>query len=463
MPAKRKPRSSAQILKRSLGRDKTLLDSLPLDKVDFKQNEAPALDGGYHEHILHLGHILNESGVRHELFAYLTLSTEQEVLPEIHYYGCDPSDKLLRSFKAQDVVAKGSIREEFRLGLKTAHEFSTLLKSCFFLSTCGATLSEDVHFTSTFLSVLRRVCRRYQDDNADDAGESPSVQYPPLEKRASIQTPLAVQPSARKSEQHGLFNPRFDALYAQPVLSSSPFGTPTAISSVASHQPGGSANNTNAVSAGDGTPPSAPAAMRDTAARIRNKLEHETSRGFTTHSFERTPSASLNHPQPRSLQAPVCPQMSITNTPVPMPEPTASQTKLEKVLILHQDMQDVQEEINNAQANIATVNGEWHRRRADLASYIDQDVARRHEEEYTALKAQHKEEVVKLKAQYADVKRDHGHAVHVLEQGLKAKIQKRDGLQRELAAKQQGITTEEMLQAYLAQNSAKKRKRDDST
>lgn len=146
-----------------------------------------------------------------------------------------------------------------------------------------------------------------------------------------------------------------------------------------------------------------------------------------------------------------------------MPEPTASQTKLEKVLILHQDMQDVQEEINNAQANIATVNGEWHRRRADLASYIDQDVARRHEEEYTALKAQHKEEVVKLKAQYADVKRDHGHAVHVLEQGLKAKIQKRDGLQRELAAKQQGITTEEMLQAYLAQNSAKKRKRDDST
>lgn len=137
-----------------------------------------------------------------------------------------------------------------------------------------------------------------------------------------------------------------------------------------------------------------------------------------------------------------------------MPEPTASQTKLEKVLILHQDMQDVQEEINNAQANIATVNGEWHRRRADLASYIDQDVARRHEEEYTALKAQHKEEVVK---------RDHGHAVHVLEQGLKAKIQKRDGLQRELAAKQQGITTEEVLQAYLAQNSAEKRKREDST
>lgn len=159
MPAKRKPRSSAQILKRSLGRDKTLLDSLPLDKVDFKQNEAPALDGGYHEHILHLGHILNESGVRHELFAYLTLSTEQEVLPEIHYYGCDPSDKLLRSFKAQDVVAKGSIREEFRLGLKTAHEFSTLLKVGAHHASMASQLTDGVSHVSSSVHVVPH-CQR---------------------------------------------------------------------------------------------------------------------------------------------------------------------------------------------------------------------------------------------------------------------------------------------------------------
>ncbi|KAH7401962.1 hypothetical protein DE146DRAFT_787705 [Phaeosphaeria sp. MPI-PUGE-AT-0046c] len=459
MSAKRKPRTSAQILKHSFGRNKAFLDALPLDKLEFTQNEAPELDGCYNEHILRLGHILDESDVRHELFAYLTISGVNEVLPEIHFFGAPPSDQMVRSFKASSVVAKASIREEFRPGLRTTHEFSTLLKACFFLH--GVTLSRDVVFTASFSASLRRVCRRYQGDSPAKTSRLPSVQDQSLNKRVSFAPPLAVKASARKSEQRSLSNPRFDALYFQPSSSLPPLGTPLATLLAASHQPEGNATNANAGYAEIGAAPSAPLAMRHVAARIRDKTDHVTSRGFSKVSLEGTPSTSHDHVRPRSLQAPVMPQLSMTKTSMSTSEPKAAQTRLNEVLVLHQKKQEVEMEINNAKAHITTISEEWSLRREELVTHINFDVTKRHEEERAALKAQQEKEVAKLNAGYADKKRNHLHAVHVLEQAQKAKIQELEGLERALAAKTQDITTEEALEALFAQNSVRKRKRED--
>jgi hypothetical protein len=140
---------------------------------------------------------------------------------------------------------------------------------------------------------------------------------------------------------------------------------------------------------------------------------------------------------------------------------------LNAFLETHNKIQKVEHSINNIKSDISKVEGIYHQRRVALAKHIDVDVARRHEEDrrrlLVELAARQKKEVEDLKKTYAEVKKEQERETNTLRQQEQSKLADVEALRRDLDQKREGLSKEQLLAFFVAQQSTNtKRKREGS-
>jgi hypothetical protein len=122
------PKTPLDLLKRALGRkDATLLDFIPLNKVDYVEYQDPKCDNLL-SHKIRIGSILDKDGTSQTLWAYMTREARKEGLPELYFYGSHPALGDFCSWTSNVVVANAELREEFQFWSKKRSILPIVLK-----------------------------------------------------------------------------------------------------------------------------------------------------------------------------------------------------------------------------------------------------------------------------------------------------------------------------------------------
>jgi hypothetical protein len=152
------------------------------------------------------------------------------------------------------------------------------------------------------------------------------------------------------------------------------------------------------------------------------------------------------------------------------PTGPASMKVLDAFLGVNNEIQEIEDEITSIRSEVSITNGAFMKRRTALAHHIDVEVTKRHSKEREEQRRLYDEFVVKqrkemddLKQKYANLKSEQAHATEELRQQQQTKMARLEELRRGLERKREGLSKEQLLDFFVAQQERlKKRKREDS-
>lgn len=136
---------------------------------------------------------------------------------------------------------------------------------------------------------------------------------------------------------------------------------------------------------------------------------------------------------------------------------------LDVYLALHTDSQELDNTIDTFSSDITQTTGLYHKRRLDMCNYIDNQLPKAHSKAIQALRASQAEEVSELKTKYAELKKEREDRANALKHQRSNYLARKKELRRELAARREEISKDDILDVWIAQHGANKRKRRDST
>jgi hypothetical protein len=150
------------------------------------------------------------------------------------------------------------------------------------------------------------------------------------------------------------------------------------------------------------------------------------------------------------------------------PTAMASLRSLDEYLAVHTENEELDTELASIQGDIEEITGTYLKRQSEMWHDIDKELPRKHSKAIAyaiaELKARQSEEASVLKAKYAVLKQEQEKETNALKQRQAERLARKEALSRELAERADGISKTDLLDAFIAQSSAnKKRKRREST
>ncbi|KAF1915650.1 hypothetical protein BDU57DRAFT_577441 [Ampelomyces quisqualis] len=153
------PMTILEMLKKILDEDEPLSENLPdnlVHEIDVK--DTPAQHGSQR---IRFGRIEKSSGANTEIYAYMSTSSRQRDIPEIHFYSRQPYGSLKRC-RLEDVIMKGELDDEL-LALKGASSPAILvLLQCLFIFE-GIALPLESAISARFIFDARNICYRFKN------------------------------------------------------------------------------------------------------------------------------------------------------------------------------------------------------------------------------------------------------------------------------------------------------------
>jgi hypothetical protein len=152
-----------------------------------------------------------------------------------------------------------------------------------------------------------------------------------------------------------------------------------------------------------------------------------------------------------------------SNVTFQIPRGPSSLHALDHFLETFDKIQKAEDDLNNIKSNMLRVKGAYVQQRTAMAKHIDVEVLNRHKEESRELRAKQCREVRDLKQKYAEVKEEQEQKTNAILQQEQMKLAELQVLRRDLDQKGEGLSKDQLLDHFVAQNSTTpKRKRNDS-
>lgn len=126
---------------------------------------------------------------------------------------------------------------------------------------------------------------------------------------------------------------------------------------------------------------------------------------------------------------------------------------------LHTESEELDNTIDTVSSDMKQTTGLYHKRRLDMCNYIDKELPKAHSASIHTLRVSQAEKVLELKSKYAELKKEQEDRTNALKHQQSNYLPRKEDLRRELAARREEISKDDILDMWIAQHSMKKRKR----
>ncbi|KAJ4303115.1 hypothetical protein N0V90_002007 [Kalmusia sp. IMI 367209] len=156
-------------LEKEMGDKANVLNYLPFELIRFRENTD---HGRLHKNAaalpykIEVGTIEDEAKIRSLLYAYMLTNSTKAPTPEIAFFSFPKARKPGHRHSADEVIARGSLREEFK-NFSTRQSLCAAMRVYFFRK--GAVFSTPVAITNSMAVEIERACRKYAPDNGKDS------------------------------------------------------------------------------------------------------------------------------------------------------------------------------------------------------------------------------------------------------------------------------------------------------